>query len=253
APARKELSKIFQERSAKGELRWTVVPFPCEAHAQEASMDLDSYFDFVEKALFLDKENPILEWQKLGEKQEQIVSFLNTVNDLQVLGEDTELSLSVKGRTWINCCGLKNLPDGEIFTGPVEDSVNGHIRFTYPGIYNGREIENVYLEFQNGKVIKATATKGEELLKELLTIENANIMGEFAIGMNHGITRFSKNILFDEKLGGTIHCAIGSGYSETGSKNVSSIHWDLIKDMKVPGSKIIADGKVIYQEGQWKI
>ena len=170
-----------------------------------------------------------------------------------MIGEDTDLKLSVEGRTWINCSGHENLPDGEVFTGPVENSVNGKIRFTYPGIYMGKEIENIYLEFKDGKVVHASAEKGEDLLNEILKIENADTIGEFAIGTNYGITKFTKNMLFDEKIGGTLHCALGLGFPETGSKNVSSIHWDILKDMKTPGSQILADGKVIYEEGQWKI
>ncbi|MHA1705059.1 MAG: aminopeptidase [Promethearchaeota archaeon] len=253
SPNRREFNKIFAERAAKKELRWTLIPFPCNAFAQEAGMDLFSYTDFVEKALLLDKEDPIKEWKNFEEKQEKIVDYLNKVKEIQVIGEDTDLKLSVEGRTWINCSGHENLPDGEVFTGPVENSVNGKIRFTYPGIYMGKEIENIYLEFKDGKVVHASAEKGEDLLNEILKIENADTIGEFAIGTNYGITKFTKNMLFDEKIGGTLHCALGLGFPETGSKNVSSIHWDILKDMKTPGSKILADGKVIYEEGQWKI
>lgn len=216
-------------------------------------MDIMSYTDFVHKSLFLDKENPIDEWRKMQKQQDLLVDYLNNVKEIQIIGEDTDLMVSVNGRKWINCSGQRNLPDGEVFTGPVEDSTNGHIRFTYPGIYMGNVVEDIYLEFKNGKVIKATAQKGKEVLHELLKIENANKLGEFAIGTNYGITKFTKNILFDEKLGGTLHCALGLGPESTGSKNKSSVHWDMIKDMKVSGSKIIADNKVIYEEGKWKI
>jgi len=201
----------------------------------------------------LDKENAVKEWKEIEKNQDRIVDYLNKVDKLQILGEDTDLSLSVKGRKWINCCGQKNLPDGEVFTGPLEDSVNGHIRFTYPGIYLGKEVENIYLEFKDGKVTKATADKAEDLLQEIIAIKNADIIGEFAIGTNYGITDFTKNMLFDEKIGGTLHSALGMGFPETGSTNQSAIHWDILKDMTLPGSKIIADGKVIYEEGQWKI
>ena len=248
-----ELRKIHSERSAKGELNWVIVPFPCHSFAQEANMDVFSYSEFVEKALLLDKEDPVKEWTEIEKKQDEIVEILDKVENIHVLGEDTDLTLSVKGRKWVNCCGHRNLPDGEVFTGPVEDSVNGHIRFTYPGIYMGNEIENIYLEFKEGKLVKATADKGENLLQELIAIENADRIGEFAIGTNFGVTNFTKNMLFDEKMGGTMHCALGLGFPETGSKNQSAIHWDILKDMKLPGSKIIADGRIIYEEGQWKI
>lgn len=253
APERKELMKIYEQRTSSGELKWIVLPYACNAYAQEANMDLFSYSDFITKSLFLDKKNPIEEWHKMQRQQDVFVDYLNDVKEIHVIGEDTDLLLSVKGRKWINCSGQRNLPDGEVYTGPVEDSVNGYIRFTYPGIYMGNEVEDIYLEFKDGIVIKATAQKGEEILEEILKIENANRIGEFAIGTNYGVTKFTKNMLFDEKIGGTLHCALGLGFEWTGSKNVSSIHWDLLKDMKGPGSKIIADGNVIYEEGNWKI
>ncbi len=253
APERVKLIEIFENRVAKGEMNWVIVPFPYHANAQEANMDLFSYSDFVFKSLYLDKENPIEEWQKMRRDQEKIVDYLNNVEKIQVIGEDTDLTLNVKGRKWINCCGQDNLPDGEIFTSPIEDSANGHIRFTYPGIYYGREIEDIYLEFKEGEVVSLTAEKGESLLKELIKIDNANKIGEFAIGTNYGITKFTKNMLFDEKLGGTLHLALGLGFEECGSTNKSTIHWDILKDMKVPGSKIIADNTVIYEDGKWKI
>jgi len=252
-PKRKELREIQDKRTSSGEFRWIVIPFPCNAYAQEANMDLFSYADFVNKSLFLDKEDPVGEWRKMQKAQEKIIDHLNKIKNIQVIGEDTDLTLSVDGRKWINCCGYRNLPDGEVYTGPVEDSVNGHIRFTYPGIYMGKEVEDIYLEFKDGVVIKATAAKGQDILQEILKVENAKIIGEFAIGTNFGITKFTKNMLFDEKIGGTLHCALGLGFEWTGSKNRSSIHWDILKDMKVPGSKIIADNEVIYEEGKWKI
>jgi len=253
AAKRFEMMKIANERELKGEFYWTIVPYPCQAFAQEANMDLYSYTDFVSKALFLDKEDPVEEWRKVDAQQAKIAKYLNGVKNMHVLGEDTDLRLSVEDRTWINCSGQKNLPDGEVYTGPIENSVNGHIRFTFPGIYQGREIENIYLGFEKGKVIKATADKGQDLLDEILKIRNAKKLGEFAVGTNYGIQTFTKNMLFDEKMGGTLHCALGLGIPESGSKNLSTIHWDILKDMKLPGSKILADGKIIYQEGQWQI
>ena len=252
-PERKKLMKIFEKRSSNGELRWLVLPYPCHAYAQEANMDLFTYTEFVNKSLFLDKENPIEHWQNMQKNQESTVDYLNNVDEIHVIGKDTDLTLSVKGRKWINCCGERNLPDGEVYTGPIEDTVNGHIRFSYPGIYSGKEIEDIYLEFKEGEVVKATAQKGQEILEEILKIENANKLGEFAVGTNYGITQFTKNMLFDEKLGGTLHCALGLGFEKTGSKNKSTVHWDILKDMTLPGSKILADGKLIYEEGKWKI
>ncbi|MBY8988765.1 MAG: aminopeptidase [Candidatus Lokiarchaeota archaeon] len=251
--ARREINNIIDDRYLKGEYKWVGIPFPSHSLAQEANMDLFSYFEFVERALFLDKEDPVKEWKEIEKKQNNVIKILNTLEKINIIGEDTDLSFSLKGRIWENCCGHENLPDGEVCTCPVEDSVNGHIRFTYPGIYLGKEIENIYLELKDGKVTKATADKAEDLLQEIILIENANIFGEFAIGTNYGITDFTKNMLFDEKIGGTLHCALGSGFPECGGKNESAIHWDILKDMKPQGSKIIADGKIIYEEGQWKI
>jgi aminopeptidase len=249
-----ELIKNYQERVAKKELKWVIVPYPNDSMAQEANMGSMDYKEFVYKALRLDEDDPAAFWKSVEEEQEKKVTVLNSVDKIHVVGEETDLHLSVKGRPWENCCGHENLPDGEIFTSPIEDSVNGHIRFTYPGIYQGKEIENIYLEFQDGKVVKGTADKGQELLDIILEIPNARTLGEFAVGTNFGITNFTKNMLFDEKIGGTLHCALGMGFPETGSKNLEcAIHWDILKDMTKPGSKIIADGKVIYEEGKWLI
>jgi len=253
APERKKNRDYFEERSVKGELLWVLLPYPCDAHAQEAGMDKFTYQELIEKALMLGTEDPASEWRKIKAEQLRLVEKLNKIDQLHVLGEDTDLWLSVKGRTWSPCAGECNLPDGEIFTGPIEDSANGYIRFSYPGIYEGRDIENIYLEFKDGKVVKSTATKGEAYLHEILKVDGADGVGEFAIGNNYNITEFIKNMLFDEKIGGTIHMALGRGYKETGSKQASAIHWDILKDMKKPGSKIIADGTIIYEEGKWKI
>ncbi|MHA2182079.1 MAG: aminopeptidase [Promethearchaeota archaeon] len=253
SPAQREIWNIFGERLGTKDLKYLLVPFPCNSLAQEANMDLFSYFEFVEKALLLHKDDPVKEWSKINKEQQKICDILKPVDHIQIIGEDTDLVLSVKGRKWINCSGKINLPDGEICTGPVEDSANGHIRFTYPGLYQGNEIENIYLDFKDGKVINATAEKGEKLLKEILTIENADKLGEFAIGNNYEIPQFTKKMLFDEKLGGTIHLALGSGIEEAGSTLKSAIHWDILKDMKQSGSKILADDEIIYQDGKWLI
>ncbi len=253
SPANREVWEILMKRMATNELKYLLLPFPCHALAQEASMDLFSYFEFIKKALYLDKEDPVKEWLRVEKEQDIICKYLNDVEKIQVIGEDTDLTMSVKGRLWINECGRLNLPGGEVFTGPIENSVNGHIRFTYPGLYQGKEVSNIYLEFKDGKVVKSSADKGEDLLQEILKIENADIMGELGIGTNYGIPRFTKKILFDEKLGGTIHCALGAGVEEAGGENKCGIHWDIIKDMTLPGSKILADDKVFYEEGKWKI
>ena len=252
--ANQEIQKIMNEREAKGEFCWTIVPYPCDAFAQDAKMDTDSYAKFVYNALKLDTADPAEHWRGIEKEQDKIVQYLNNVKEIHVLGEETDLSLKVEGRPWVNCCGHKNLPDGEVFTSPHEDSINGHIRFTFPGIFQGKEIENIFLEFKDGKVIKATAEKGQELLDTILSIKNANMIGEFAVGTNYGVTTFTKNMLFDEKMGGTLHMALGMGFPDTKSKNQDCvIHWDILKDMKSEQSQISADGKVIYKAGKWLI
>ncbi|UYP46828.1 hypothetical protein NEF87_003113 [Candidatus Lokiarchaeum ossiferum] len=249
-----EFMGVFQERVSKKELKWCIIPYACDVLAQDAKMDTEAYKEFVYKALHLDAENPAEVWKQIEIEQANITEQLNKIDQIHVLGEDTDLTLSVKGRPWKNSCGHNNLPDGEVFTSPVENSINGHIRFTYPGIYQSKEIENIRLDFKDGRVIKATAEKGQELLDSLLSIENTDLVGEFAVGTNYGIQQFTKNMLFDEKMGGTLHMAIGRGFPDTGSENLQCpIHWDILKDMKSEESQIIADGKVIYQAGKWKI
>ncbi len=249
--AGREAREIFSRRSATNELKWCGLAFPTNAMAQEASMSLSEYEDFVYSACLVDKKDPVAEWKKVSGKQQGMADYLDKVSKLEFYGLDTDIKMSVKGRKWINSDGKHNMPSGEVFSAPVEDSVEGHIRFTYPGIYMGKEIEDISLEFKKGKVVKAKAAKGQELLDSLLAIdEGAKRLGEVAIGTNEGIKKFTKKILFDEKLGGTIHMALGNAYLECRAKNQSAIHWDIIKDMKT-GGEIYADGILIYQNGKW--
>ncbi|HVP27347.1 MAG TPA: aminopeptidase [Candidatus Bathyarchaeia archaeon] len=248
--SRSELMEIFFKRVSDGSLRWTGLPFPITDQAQEASMALPEYEDFVYSSCLVDKKDPIGEWKKIRVKQEKICSFLNKAKKIHVVGEDTDLTFSVKDRKWVNCSGEKNMPDGEIFTAPVDNSANGKIRFTFPGIYMGREVEDISFTFKNGKIVKASAAKGEDLLKELIKIKGADRIGEAAIGTNYGITRFTKEMLFDEKMGGTVHFAVGEAYPEAGGVNKSAIHWDILKDMK-KGGEIYADGELFYKNGKF--
>ena len=252
AASRRELSEIFHKRVAQGKLKWTVLPYPINAQAQEASMSLAEYEDFVYSSCLVDREDPIAEWKKIHKQHEKFCEFLNRASEIHIVGEDTNLAFNVKGRKWINCSGKENMPDGEVFTGPIENSANGTIRFTFPGIFSGREVEDITLTFKDGKVVKASAAKGDELLQQLLKIEGADRIGEAAIGTNYGITRFTKNMLFDEKMGGTIHIALGNSYPESGGLNKSAIHWDILKDMKKDG-EIYADGKLFYKNGKFLI
>jgi aminopeptidase len=248
--SRKELTEIFFRRVAEGKLRWTGLPYPISAEAQEASMPLEEYEEFVYNSCFIDREDPAAEWRKVHEQQERIGEFLNQASEIRIVGEDTDLTFNVKGRKWINCSGKENMPDGEVFTGPVENSTNGTIRFTYPGIYAGREVEDIRLVFKDGSVVKASAAKGEDFLLQMLRIEGASRLGEASIGTNYSITRFTKNMLFDEKMGGTIHMALGNSYPESGGKNESAIHWDILKDMKKDG-EIYADHRLFYKNGNF--
>jgi aminopeptidase len=246
-----KLQTRFMERAAAGELHWTLTAYPTNAAAQDANMSLTEYADFVFGAGLLDHDDPVAEWRRIEAEQEKICSFLNTKSELRIVSKDTDISMSIAGRKWINCSGHENFPDGEVFTGPVEDSVNGHIRFSFPGIYAGKEIEDIRLEFKEGKVVQASARKGEELLHALLeTDAGACYVGEVAVGTNFGIQKFTRNMLFDEKIGGTVHLALGSGYPESGAKNQSGIHWDMLCDMR-QGGKIFADGELIYQDGKF--
>ena len=246
----KELSEILNKREAEGKYRWTLLPYPINAHAQEASMSLTEYEDFVYSSCLADKDDPIAEWKKLSQQQEKICEFLNQVGKIRIIGEDTDLAFSVKGRKWMNSEGKANMPGGEVFTSPFENSANGTIRFTYPGIYSGREVEDIKLTFKDGKVVEASAARGDELLQQLLKIDGANRLGEAAIGTNYGIKKFTKNILFDEKMGGTIHMALGNSLQGTRGLNKSAIHWDILKDMKKDG-EIYADDKLFYKDGKF--
>jgi aminopeptidase len=251
--ARRELMGVYFRRSAEGSLRWTITQFPCHAYAQEADMSLSEYENFVYSATFADQPDPVAAWEKVRDDQDRLVSWMEGKKQIQVCGPNSDLTLSVDGRRFINCCGDRNMPDGEIFTGPVEESVNGWVRFTYPAIHQGREVEGVELEFKDGKIVAARAKKNEEFLLALLDSDpGSRYLGEFAIGTNFGIQRFTKSILFDEKIGGSIHMAVGAGYPETGSKNQSAIHWDFICDMR-DNSEILVDGELFYKNGKFTI
>lgn len=244
--------KIYSERMGDGSLRWCGTQFPTYADAQEASMSLSEYEDFVYGAGLLDMEDPVSEWKKISAYQDRWVKYLNTKKELHFLSEGTDIKVKVEGRKWINCDGKANFPDGEIFTSPIENGIDGYITFSFPGIYMGKEIEGIRLEIAEGKVVKATAQKDEELLKMLIeTDEGSSYFGEVAIGTNYGIKKFTKNMLFDEKIGGTIHMAIGDSDPEAGGLNRSSIHWDMLCDMR-NGGKICADGELFYENGQFK-
>ncbi len=251
--ARADLTKLFMERAAKGDLKWVGTLFPTHAHAQDAEMSLADYEDFVFGACLPEIDDPVGYWKRFSQWQQRIVDWLAGKSRVRVTGPDTDLSLSVAGRTFENCDGKMNMPDGEVFTGPVENSVEGHVRFSYPAVYAAREVEGVQLWFEGGKVVKATADKNEDfLIKTLDTDEGSRYVGEFAIGTNEGISRFTRSTLFDEKINGTFHMALGRGYPETGSQNVSAIHWDMVCDLR-EGGEIWVDDQLLYRNGEFVI
>ena len=246
----KILHELFSERSSNGTLKWCVCQYPTESQAFESGMSLDDYEGFIVRSAYLDKEDPVRSWDELSAKQGLIADYLNKCSEIRMLNDTTDISFSCEGRIWINSDGRRNMPSGEIFTTPVESSVNGFISFSYPAIYMGEEVEGVKLTVKNGKIVSHSARKGEELLSQVLKIDGADTFGEAAIGTNYGIENFTKNILFDEKIGGTVHFALGDSYAETGGKNRSAIHWDMIADMR-SNSEISADGKMIYKNGHF--
>ena len=247
--ARGELHDIFSARSASGSLRWTLCEFPTDAAAQECGMSLSEYESFVYGACHLFDDEPVASWLAVRESQQRAVARLDRASRIRFHNRDTDISFSVQGRRWINSDGRRNMPSGEVFTAPVEDSVNGHIRFSYPGIYMGEEIEDIRLDVKDGLVVKWEASRGQEFLDRIMTIDGARRFGEAAVGTNSGITHFTKNMLFDEKMGGTVHMALGSTYAETGGTNQSPIHWDLLADMHE--GEIFADGELIYRGGRF--
>jgi aminopeptidase len=248
--AAQNMTSKFMQRHASGALRWCVTQYPTEAYAQDADMSLREYEAFVFGSILLDHPDPSASWREVAARQRKVVDWLKGKKRIRVQGPNCELTVGIDGRTFISADGKRNLPDGEIFTGPEETVTEGWVKFTYPAIYQQREVLGAELEFKAGHIVKAGATKGEDYLIQMLdTDEGARTLGEFAIGLNASIQRFTRNILFDEKIGGTIHMAVGAGYPDTGSKNFSGIHWDLICDTR-DGTEITADGELFYRNGE---
>ena len=248
-----EVFKTFVNRVSLGDVRWVGTQYPCHAYAQEADMSLSEFEDFVYGATFADQPDPIRCWQDMHDNQVRLVDWLAGRKKVVVRGPNVDLSLSVEGRPFINGDGKKNMPCGEIYTSPVEDSVNGWINFTYPTMQGGREVDGVELNFEDGRIVNASARKNEQFLLDTLNVdEGARYLGEFAIGTNFGIQKFTKSILYDEKIGGTIHVAVGRSFPEANGKNESSVHWDMICDMR-QDSEIVVDGEVFYRNGEFLV
>lgn len=249
APVRNMMLK----RGAEKSLRWVLTQYPTEAYAIEAEMGTREYADFVFAACHCDEKtaDPVAFWQGVERDQARIVNRIEGHDKVELHGPNVDLTLSIKGRKFRNSCGQHNLPDGEIFTGPVEDSANGWVKFNYPTAFQGRIVEGVEMQFKKGKLVKASATKNEPFLLQMIDADaGARFLGEFAIGTNFEINRATRNILLDEKIGGSFHMALGAGYPETGSVNTSVIHWDFICDLQ-KDSEIRVDGELVYKNGKF--
>ena len=267
--ARKPLTKIFFERASAGDLKWSGTQYPTAASAQDAEMSLSEYEDFVFSAGHLDAPDPVAVWKQISERQQKVVDFLTGKKMLHFhTPAGTDLHVNVEGMTWINCDGHENFPDGEVFTGPNLDAdddtggggVNGIVKYSFPAVHLGREVHDIELIFENGRVVDAKASKNLDFLLAMLDQdEGARTMGEIAIGTNYAITDYTKNTLFDEKIGGTFHAAVGAGYPETGNTNKSGLHWDMVCDLRPPappalgqdGGTITVDGEVLSRNGQF--
>ncbi|MDF2891857.1 MAG: hypothetical protein K0R80_2224 [Clostridia bacterium] len=250
----KHLSKVDSDRNMKynkavsplirriTDKRWVMTNFPTHSFAQEADMSLEEY----ENMLF---DATLVDYQQLDSEMDKIIDIFDKAETVRIVGKDTDLTFSIKDRKGIKCSGANNIPDGEVFYAPVTDSANGHIYYEFPAIRYGVQVDGIRLEFKDGKVVKATADKNEEFLNKMLdTDAGARFLGEFGIGLNYGIQKFIKNILFDEKIGGTIHLAVGNAYEESGGENRSIIHWDMIKELR-NGGEIYVDGRLVQKNG----
>jgi aminopeptidase len=242
--------EVYMKRSADGSLRWNLTQFPCEALAQDADMSLEAFENFVYRATFADQPDPVALWQQVYDEQQKLVDWMAGRKEIRIKGKHADLVMRIDDRKFINSSATHNMPSGEIFTSPVEDSVNGWVEFTYPAIRQGQEVEGIRLEFKDGLILSATAQKNEAFLKSMVdTDEASHRLGELGIGTNFAIQQFTKSILYDEKIGGSFHLAIGSGFEEAGGRNHSAIHWDMICDAREE-TEMSADGEVFYRNGK---
>jgi aminopeptidase len=249
---RRRLMDSFLRRAAQGKLRWAVAQMPCLAAAQEADLSLSEYEEFVFHSCLLDLPDPIGAWYVLSEQQQRLIDYLNGVEELRFHTEQgTDLRVRTAGRTWVNSDGRENMPDGEVFTGPWEEATEGILAITGSTLHKGREIADIRLAFRVGRVVEASAARGEDYLLGLFEQEEgAGVLGEVALGCNFAISRTTRNALFDEKIGGTFHVALGASYPTTGGRNVASLHWDLVCDLRA-GGVVEADGVVISKNGRF--
>ena len=231
--------------NTREKIRRVTIAYPCLALAQDAEMSLNEY----EKLVY---DSCLQDWKKLGKQIDKLCGLFQKGSTVHLIGEGVDLKFSIKGKNCKSDKGEENMPGGEVFMAPVRESLNGWIQFDYPAVREGKEVTDIKLVFKKGKVVETFASKNKDFLEQMLSVdENASYVGEFGIGCNPKITKFTKNLLFDEKIGGTIHLALGAAYKENGGGNDSAIHWDIVKDMK--NSKLILDGKVIQEKGKWKV
>ncbi len=248
-----DIRRRYREREQEGTFKWCGTLYPTQAFAQNAGMSLDELTEFVFEACFLNDEHPAERWRELGASQQRYVDWLRGKERVRIVGRDTDLTLSIAGRAFINSDGKRNFPSGEFFTGPVEDSAEGTIRYTIPSAFGGRVVQDIRLRFHQGEVVEATAAQGQEFLERMLRLDDgARRLGEFAFGNNFGITRGISNTLFDEKIGGTVHLALGSSYPETGGLNKSSLHWDMVCDLRpeAGGGEVWVDDTLFLKDGK---
>jgi aminopeptidase len=251
--ARKQLSDTMMRRAAEGSLRWSLTAFPTHGLAGEAGMSLTEYEDFYYGACLATDGDPVTAWARTSDETERLTKWIQGKEEIHITGPGTDVKLNVAGRTWIPCTGRHNMPDGEFFTGPTEDSVEGEIAFSFPAVYGGREVAGVKFRFEGGKVVDASAAQGEEFLIEMLdTDDGARRLGELGIGTNYGIATGTREILLDEKIGGTVHMAVGKAYPESGGVNDSAVHWDMVCDLR-EGGRITVDGEDFQVDGRFVV
>jgi aminopeptidase len=251
--ARKVLLETSMRRAAAGDYRWSVTLFPTHAYAAEAGMSLDQYERFFYDACLATDEEPVTAWQRQSDQVRRLAEWMEGREQVKLEAPGTNLTLGIAQRRFIPCVGEHNMPDGEFFTGPVEDSVEGEVSFTFPAVFGGREVSGVKLRFDGGRIVDAAAASGESFLHEMLdTDPGARRLGELGIGTNYGISTATKEILLDEKIGGTVHMAVGASYPETGGVNESAIHWDMVLDMR-HGGRITVDGVDLQRDGQFVV
>lgn len=249
--AQRKLSNRRWERISQGEMSWCGTLFPTNAHAQEAEMSLAEYEEFVFAACHVHEEDPAAHWRSVSTTLTARARELESAREIRIVGPDTDLRVGVEGRGWLAADGRYNMPDGEVFTSPIETETEGEIRYTFPAVYHGREVEDVRLRFEGGRVVHGEASRGNDYLQSLLEMdEGARVLGEVAFGLNYEIDRFTRNILFDEKIGGTMHLALGSGFPQAGGQNTSGLHWDMICDLREDG-EVYADGELVWKAGRF--